>query len=205
MKLGKLSVLLLVGSIALTGCVSVKPPASAPTTFNYLSLSQRQAQLIRVNSFIASGAFSIVEAGRRPVFANYQWAQNNPRSYRIRVSSALNLFNIVIVGRPHSVTLLKGAKQSISAPTPEALIKHEMGWTLPVRDLLYWIRGIAAPGQQQSTLDSYGHLATLMQDGWSIQFSDYTRVESYDLPQKIVLYRPQARLTIVIKNWELQS
>ena len=202
MKPWKLFILLGI-TIVLTGCVSLKTPNNKSLSFHPISWKKRQAAVYKQRRFIAKGAFSIAEKGRKPVFANYQWAQNNIGYYRIRVSSALNLFNITILGRPQSVTLWKGTKKQITASTPERLIKREMGWTLPVRNLFYWIRGVAAPGQKQITTDQYGHLMSLKQNGWSIQFSHYTTVGPFDLPEKIVLQRPTVMITIVVKRWVL--
>jgi len=138
---------------------------------------------------------------KKPVLANYQWVQNNIGFYRIRVFSPLNIFNVTILGRLHSVTLWKTPKQHITASTPEQLIRREMGWDLPIRNLFYWIRGVTAPGHKNLTFDQYDHISTLKQNGWYIQFSHYANVKSYDLPQKIVLTRPHLRITLVIKHW----
>lgn len=202
MKSWKLVALLFVTAM-LTSCISVVPPANKDQKFRYLSWKERQARISKVKYFVASGAFSISERGQKPVFANYRWIQNNKGFYRIRVSSALNLFNVTILGRLHSVTLWKNPRKHITARTPEALIKREMGWTLPVRNLYYWIRGVAAPGAEKISHDKYGHLTSLKQDGWYIRFSYYKTVKGYDLPEKVVLQRPHVAITIVVKDWIL--
>ncbi|MCB1828188.1 MAG: outer membrane lipoprotein LolB [Coxiellaceae bacterium] len=191
--------------VVLSGCVSVVPPATPNVKFRYLPWEKRQARVKSQKFFIAKGAFSLAEQGKKPVFANYNWIQNNKNFYRIRVSSALNLFNVIILGRVHSVTLWKSSNQHITAKTPEGLIKREMGWTLPVRNLFYWLRGVIAPGKRQLTYDKYGHVVTLKQDGWNIRFSSFTTVKGYDLPEKVVLLRPGMRVTIVIKRWTLSN
>lgn len=203
MKLWKLTVSIGI-MIVLTGCVSVVvPPATKDTSFLYLLGKKRQARVSKQKYFVASGAFSISEVGKRPVLANYQWIQNNIGFYHIRISSALNLFNVIILGRLHSVTLWKSPRKHVTASTPEALVKREMGWTLPVRNLYYWIRGVAALGCKRLLFDQYGHLITLNQDGWHITYSSFKTVKGYDLPQKIILTRPNLRIKIIVKHWIL--
>ena len=184
------------------GCVSLKTPENTQLAFRHRSWQQRQAQLNRQRYFIANGAFSIAEKGKKPVLANYQWVQKNA-NYRIRVSSTLDLFDIMILGQPQSVTLWQGRQKQIIASTPERLLQREMGWALPIRNLFYWIRGIVAPGQKQITIDQYGHLTSLRQNGWFIRYSHYTHVAEYDLPEKVILQRPSVMITIVIKHWTI--
>lgn len=202
MKLGKWAVLLTV-TVALSGCVSLTLSKKQHQQFRVQSPKTAQQRLSKLQRFTADGAFSIQENGKKPVLANYQWTQKTIRFYRIRIFSPLNLFSMTILGHLGSVTLWKSTKQHVTASTPEQLLKREMGWNLPIRNLFYWIRGAIAPGKRQVTFNQFGHVATLQQSGWSIKYSHYTMVDGYDLPQKLLLSRPGIRVTLVIKRWLL--
>jgi outer membrane lipoprotein LolB len=198
--------LLFLGStLCLSACVSLTLPKTPKTHFQHISPVKRQKQAEKLHAFQVSGAFSIVQANKKPVLANYTWKQRNKGFYRIRVASSLNLFTATIAGRPGSVTLWKSKNQHVVAPTPEALLEQEMGWKLPVRHLFYWIRGVAAPGKKRWKLDAYGHITSLVQQGWQIQYSNYTKINGIDLPRKTVLKRQGIRITIVMKRWILTN
>ncbi len=194
---------LITTALLLTACVSLSPPKPLYIKFSHVSWQQHQRRIHKIQHFIASGAFSIVKADQKPILAHYSWHQKNAHYYQIRVDSPLNLFNLMILGRPHSVLLQGGSKPPIAAATPEQLVQYEMGWSLPIRNLYYWIRGAIAPGTHQPVFNFYGHLVSLIQNGWSIQFSDYTTVEQADLPQKLILTRPGLQMTLVIRHWNL--
>lgn len=198
----KLIIALLI-AMSLVGCVSLKVPKSSTQQFQTVSAKKRQRHLKQIKRFIANGAFSIQETSEQPVLANYQWTQKTIRFYRIRIFSPLNLFNVTILGHLGSVTLWKSTKQRATAKTPEQLLRNELGWSIPIRNLFYWIRGVIAPGKNKATFDQFGHMVALRQDGWMIQLSHYGNVDGYDLPKKLLLSRPDIRVTLVVKRWQL--
>ena len=98
----------------------------------------------------------------------------------------------------------KSVREHVSARTPEALLQKEMGWSIPVRNMFYWMRGMSAPGPKHERFDKYGHLVALAQQGWGMQFFSYRTVEGFDLPSKIVMkHSGGLHITIVMKKWRL--
>lgn len=191
-------------TLLLSGCVSLSLSGSDPQEdFTKVPGLSRQAHLAKIDRWSTMGAFSIKQTGEEPVLANYHWIQESKSQYRIRIASALHLFSISIYGRLKSVTLWKSTTQHVTARTPEALLRKEMGWSLPIRNMFYWTRGVAAPGRKKEQFDKYGHLVSLTQQGWEIQFSNYSTVKGFDLPRKLVLSHPGLQVTVVIKKWRL--
>ena len=196
-------VLVLGFTVLLAGCISLNPPKHPKQDFKTLSASERQAELAKIHRWEIEGSFSVQQTGKKPMLANYVWLQEAQTQYHIRIMSALNLFSISILGRLNSVTLWKTVKDHVTARTPEALLQKEMGWSLPIRDMFYWVRGMAAPGEKVETRNRYGHLKTLTQKGWAIKFSDYSNIKGFDLPGEMVMTYPRIRIVIVIKHWRL--
>ena len=190
-------------AFTMSGCISLTPPKHSEQAFKALTGAERQARLARIHRFAINGAFSIQQVGKKPMLANYFWQQEGKNQYRIRISSALNLFNITVLGRLHSVTLWKSAKDHVTARTPEALLQKEMGWSLPIRNMFYWVRGMAAPGAKHIRRNKYGLLVGLTQDGWKIQFSDYSKIKGFDLPSKLKMKHASLNVTLVMKHWRL--
>ena len=50
---------------------------------------------------------------------------------------------------------------------------------------------------------SVSYLSELEQGGWTIEYSDYALTQGIWLPGKVILSRPQARLTLLQKKWQL--
>jgi len=184
----------------LSGCTSLKVPTTQqPNAFQALPTQQRIQTLLGIQQWNIDGAFS-VQYGQQVNIANYAWQQIGS-SYQIQIHSSLNIYSIKIQGQLGQVTLIEAQKQPVSASSAEELMQDRLGWSLPVSNLQYWIRGIPAPGDYQSQVDVFGHLTQVTQQGWFVGFSNYTTVQSYDLPRTLLVQGHGLKIKIVIKNW----
>jgi outer membrane lipoprotein LolB len=124
--------------------------------------------------------------------------------YDIRLSGPLGRGAARLTGRPGSSVVLEVANQGrFEAPTPEALLEQQLGWKLPVSHLVWWVRGLPAPDSKSTlNVDSMGRLATLQQDGWSLEYLSYTEQDGYALPERIKLHGQDLDVTLVIKDWQ---
>ena len=199
--------IVLFNSALLMGCVSLHTPQAPPQSFQYWPTQERQAQLNRLRQWQLSGAFSIVRVGQSAQLANYSWLQQGKNDFRIHVFSPLDLFGLTVFGQPGSITLVQSSGQRLKAATPEALLQAAMGWSLPVSNIYYWVRGIAEAGASQQKFDRFGHLVRFRQEGWLIQLSHYrpTTLSKVDLPGKLIMQRPGLLITMVIKKWSILS
>lgn len=84
---------------------------------------------------------------------------------------------------------------------PEALLFDATGWTLPVRDLPYWLRGVRAPGMADMHWDAEGQPLRLAQGGWTIEYRDW-HAGSPPLPRRVFARRAEASVRLVIEGWQ---
>jgi outer membrane lipoprotein LolB len=140
--------------------------------------------------------------------ANVKWAQQIA-NYQINLSGPLGQKSMIITGTPDKVRLEQTGEPAQEAKTAEALIKKSAGWTLPVTQLAYWVRGVPAPKLRITHLqqNESGLIAQLIQGGWSINYSNY-RDQTFNgvilpLPGKITAEYSDVRLVLVIRNWQL--
>jgi len=81
---------------------------------------------------------------------------------------------------------------------------QQLGWNVPMDQLLYWIKGIPAPGLFQLSFNDQQRAASIRQADWQIDYLDYTQVDNeLVLPRKLKLQNDQAQLTLVINEWDL--
>jgi outer membrane lipoprotein LolB len=192
----------ILGSALLAGCVNTTPPPQQTANFQTQNPQQRQTQLAQVTSWDASGALSVQRSGQSPVIMRFDWHQQGPDQYQIRLAASLNVAEMTITGQPNRVTLQSDNKPPVSAATPEELMHKALGWSLPVPSLWYWVRGMPAPGASQGAqYDNYGHLVSIQQNGWQVKLSDFHTVNGVELPQVIELQRQGLMAKIVIKSW----
>ncbi len=100
---------------------------------------------------------------------------------------------------------LKNRNGIRTADSAESLLSDVLGWTAPVNELTYWIKGLSSPkseiGSEQRSNE--GDLEQLHQQGWEIHFVKYHQLEGLKLPKKIIAKRNDITLTIAIKNWSI--
>lgn len=126
--------------------------------------------------------------------------------YDIRIAGPLGRGATRLTGRSGpggSVTLEVANQGQYQARSPELLLLEQTGLQFPISNLLWWIRGLPVPGSKSDIgLDAQGRLATLVQDGWQLEYDRYARHEGYDLPERIKLKGNAIDLTLVIKGWQ---
>lgn len=135
--------------------------------------------------------------------ANFSWVQKGD-NFSIELYGPLGLGATYLNGRPLDVTLTTHDKRKYHARTAQLLMDRVMGWSVPVLGLVSWARGIPMPsGAQTHTLNQYGFLAGLQQDGWKIRYISYQNVGIYGLPHQMILTRPGIRVTAVFNQWKV--
>jgi len=174
----------------------------APSALHHLTRHKRSAELSALNNWQAQGSLSIHYAQETNI-ASFDWQQTN-NNYTINLSGPLSLAHFLISGNDHQVTLQKSNTEIFTAPTPEKLLQTQVGWNLPITNLIYWIKGMTAPQLlYKAQFDVNNHLARLKQQGWTIFYRDFESVNGIDLPTKLYLQNNQLKIKIVIKSWQV--
>ena len=197
------SLITLLLALTLAACSTMQSPfdrtASAPNN-QALSSAQRASQLARLDSWTARGSVGITYRGKTDI-GTFVWQQRG-LAYDFQTFGPLNVASIRIAGRPGQATLWKNAHTPLTAISPEALMRQELGWFLPLSNLRFWSRGLAAPGLvDQKGYDQFGHLQRLEQQGWLINYQRYQAVGQFDLPRNVVMTNGDLRVKIIFKAW----
>lgn len=187
--------------LALSGCAQRAIFAPPP------DLVAHQQKLQQITHWELNGKLGI----RTPAdsgSASLKWAQQ-AADYQINLSGPLGQKRMIITGKPGKVRLEQTGSNPLEARSAEALIKKAAGWTLPVAQLTYWVRGVPAPKQRITHLqqNESGLIAQLRQGGWLITYNNYKnyshRNEAFSLPGKITAEHEDVRLILVIRDWQL--
>ena len=123
--------------------------------------------------------------------------------YDIRLSGPLGRGAARLTGHAGDATLEVANQGRFQAASPEDLLEQQLGWRLPVGNLVYWVRGLPAPeGKSTVVLDADSHLARLEQAGWTIEYTRYSQQGNYWLPERMKLHGQDLDVTLVIKDWQ---
>ena len=188
-------------TLLLAGCAGLGPQESVEGPGDAGDWKTHKAHISEVDGWQISGKIGIQapqDSGSGTLF----WLQRQDY-FDIRLSGPLGRGATRLTGRPDAVALEVAGQGRFEAESPEALVESQLGWQLPVSNLLWWVRGLPAPdSRSRIALDASGRLASLQQDGWDVQYLGYVEEDGYTLPNRIKLAGKDLRITLVVKDWQ---
>ncbi|GAB6386500.1 lipoprotein insertase outer membrane protein LolB [Stutzerimonas marianensis] len=188
-------------ALLLVGCAGLGPQETVEGPGNPQDWTAHKARISEIDGWQISGKIGIrapQDSGSGTLF----WLQRQDY-FDIRLSGPLGHGATRLTGRPDTVALEVAGQGRFEADSPEALVETQLGWQLPVSNLLWWIRGLPAPdSRSRIALDSEGRLASLLQDGWDVQYLAYGEEDGYALPTRIKLAGRDLQVTLVVKDWQ---
>lgn len=181
----------LLGLLALSGCRTV-PPETTPTLDSARELER----------WTMDGRLGY-RSGDDGGSASFHWVQEDPEHGSIHFSGPLGFGSARIGWTPQQAWLEQGDNR-FEAAAPGLLAWRLTGLILPIEGLLYWVRGMPAPGAVvlESETGENGHLARLRQAGWLLRFDRYRDVAGIQLPHRIKASHDDERFTLVIQSWQ---
>lgn len=180
-----------------------RAPQYAPLTTPW---PERQQQLSALTHWQFRG-HAIFKMPERKLSANVYW-QQSAETYQVMLFGPLGFSAVNLDGQPGAVHLKDSHGHIYEADNPESLMQTQLGWSLPISSLYYWVRGLPSPEPITSvSYDVYHRIAHLEQQGWSIDYIAYQRVQQLELPQEITFMQNKyyMRLTIESDSWKVGS
>ena len=108
-------------------------------------------------------------------YGNFNWHQDG-ETVSVELKSPLGQTLAVIESAPASATLELPNRPPQTAAKVDDLMHDALGFSLPVSNLRYWLQPSAAPGSKATTdTDARnGRIKELRQDGWTVDYYEYT-------------------------------
>lgn len=189
------------------GCLFLVACAKAPQ-YQPLALTwpEREQRLSELKNWQFRGDV-LIKVPQHKFSANMYWQQENNNQYHMVFFGPLGIGSIRMDGSSDAVCLQDNDGKKYCADSPEVLMQQQLGWSLPVSSLYYWVRGLPAPKPVTNVnYDAFHRLAQLEQEGWNIRYTSYYRLQSVELPQNIIFSRPDffIELTIDADSWQLE-
>ena len=137
--------------------------------------------------------------------------------YDVRISGPLGQTVARIEGRGELLTVSMEGREPVTTAEPEQLLQEQLGWSVPLRALRYWVRAETAPGSPARVTGPEQQPNTLEQLGWQVNYLNYhvektpsvqTGVEqraATTLPAKLTLRGGDLQATLLISDWLLSD
>jgi len=108
-----------------------------------------------------------------------------------------------IEDRATGASLTSADQQHYYAGSVESLTQRALGWSLPLAELRYWVRGEEVPGVASQGVQraADGRLLELTQAGWKITFTPPAQHAGNRLPQRLQLTNGSQQIRLVIDEW----
>ena len=187
-----------IASTLITACSSM-PQGTPSGTDSFSHYSDRAMGVGKLEQWHVDGKIAVY-MDKKNHSGNLTWRQNN-NIFDLLITGPLGQGYLHIEGRPGWVVATT-AEEQIQTTNIEDLFAHHFEWTLPLRELHYWVRGIASPtSDAKFHFADNGELVRMEQAGWQINYRRYTQVSGLTLPNKITLKGNHIELKLVLKNW----
>jgi outer membrane lipoprotein LolB len=182
-------ILLLAGILTLPGCsmFSTTPEmAYQPTT--------AQNELYDLQHWAFEGRIAIT--GKNDAWsANINW-EHSPTEDLIKLGQGGALIQLNASG----VTIDQGGGDVKSSTDVENFINQQVGLTVPVNSLRYWVVGLPDTSQTASAIEN-----GFEQIGWKNQYKTMQPVSSFILPRNMTVTSETVKLKLFIDQWILND
>lgn len=175
-------------AIALSVAACATIPARPPVADRAQVWQARKQVLTPLNTWEIHGRLALKTADEGWQLA-LRWIRAADR-HDIDLSGPLGSGRVRVTQDRSGASLRDAEQRTYHAASAHQLLYRATGWDMPIDGLNYWVLGVPVPGVPwQERLDEWGRLQTLEQLGWDVQFLEYTRQGSYELPSKLYISR----------------
>ena len=191
--------------MSLNACTTLTSMQASPP--NAQHWQQHQQTMLSLTQWQLTGKVAMRngnDGGQADVF----WRQTDAKNYEIKLVAPFGAGSSVLTADATQVMLVFSNGDGMVADTVEEILAGMPDWQFPVSGLRFWVLGIASPSSPPAQMrwNEHGGLATLEQDGWSIELQNYALTGDYLLPQKIIMRRLDQRdvnLKLLVRQWIL--
>lgn len=193
----------LLAVISLTACTTPAPHSYVADPDK--KWEQRQIELSEINDWFLNGRVAIIN-GDESWFLSMEWQRHDDK-YILDLSGPFGAGHAQLTGTNDGVVLVDSDKNYFFSDSPDRLLQEVTGLRMPVKGLLYWMRGLPNwnINKEKEKIDEFGRLAMLQQNGWRVRFKRYLDVEKHELPQKIFIDGYDLKVKIFVDEWDLKT
>lgn len=197
----RLFVLIVAALLSSCALVQKKEQPPTPNVSAAVLNKQHMQAIIHINSFTIKGRLAVITQPKNHS-ARLHW-QHNMSDDHIDIYTPLGGKVAEIDKTTQSVTLTDSKNNTLTATDVASLTEKALGFRLPLSGLKNWVlgkphnKGLA----KAMTWDVYGHVTTLEQNGWRIQYKNYIKQDGYALPKKVFMKNDTLTIKLIVDDW----
>lgn len=142
-----------------------------------------------------------VAAGGRGGSGSFLWQQSGEQSL-IRLSGPVGIGGMQVEVDRADFRVATSDGHVFESEAAHHALEARLGADVPAASLRYWVIGLAAPGPHRWSETADGR-RRLEQDGWSIEYGEFTTHGRTELPTRLTATAGETRVRLVIDRWAL--
>jgi outer membrane lipoprotein LolB len=190
----------LIACVLLAGCAAPRVRTVAPDSAMLAKQAAREQALAAKPDWQLEGRLG-VSTSRDSGSGSLQWKQDGD-AFRFSVHAPVTGKTWVLTGDPRHAVLEGLRDSAVEGDDAAMLLERELGWHVPVAELSAWVRGARASGEAKVEFREDGLPATIVQDGWKIEYPDYDTTRTPALPRKVFASRGDYRVRLAVSAWQ---
>ncbi|MGD9599715.1 MAG: lipoprotein insertase outer membrane protein LolB [Steroidobacteraceae bacterium] len=183
-------------ALLLAACAGAPVRERAPAPW-----PERRAALQADDAFALAGRVAI-RADDTGLNASLRWRQEGAVSY-VTLDGPFGVGGAQVELRGDEFELRTSRGDHLVGEAARAELERRLGFPLPLAALRYWVRGVPEPhvGADEVVDVPHQRLASLVQDGWEIRYTEYLAGAAGSLPRRLSAERGGTRVRLVIDRW----
>ena len=206
LEVGLRILLIACSCMILHSCSIISSADRQPKVLQLKSTENHEAKVVALADWTARARIS-VQTSEDSFSADLIWTQIGA-AYNLRLSGPFGSGALTIRGNNSQVILLTSDGQSFLAGTPEELMLAQLGWSVPLSQLRYWLVGIPDRSSRDNLTveltDKVGRYASFSQFDCEVIYKDYYDDLDPNVPRKLLIGCEDLKSRIVIKKWEIR-
>jgi len=174
--------------LVLSGCAGL--PQKPLQTYRWAN----QQHLQQLQHWVLEGRLAIVTP-KDSLSVSMLW-QHAAAGDDIELSGPLAQGKIKLSLRPGHITIDDGEAVQVYQGDVDEVVSSQLGLTLPLGSLVYWVLGIADPRVAVAEIDG-----GFVQSGWSLRMMEMQTVAGEQLPRKLQAEKAGVRLKLIADKW----
>lgn len=195
---------LLICFASLSACSLFQMEQENIQTDRHYNWTEVEQQLRALTHWTLLGKLGVRTEAESITVAINKWEQTDDL-FEIDLSSTFfGLGSSKLYGSSAFLSIFQPGEETVSSFEPDILIETALGIPLPISHLSSWIKALpVADIAYEQHLNPQGLPETLIQDNWTLNFSQYRTDYSPPLPGKIKLQHHNTRIILAVKEWTL--
>lgn len=166
---------------------------------------ERKQQLLTLSTWSLQGRISLQQADQG-FNGSLRWQQTDD-VMQADFSGPFGAGAFRISGKPDALLLQSGDSEYYLPDDPQAALDDELGWSVPLEAMPYWLVGVAHPDlPARHHFGADGQLNRIEQLDWQISYERFSVSDGWLMPRKMRLQGDNdVRIKLIVSRWDIQS